>query len=52
MNISGIALLFAAGFFGYMLALLQRRVGVMVFSEDVSTYETYHLHCLYFTCQF
>jgi hypothetical protein len=43
---TGIALLFAAGFFGYMLALLQRRVGIMVFSEDVSTYENDHLHCL------
>ncbi|KAK8968015.1 hypothetical protein KSP40_PGU005237 [Platanthera guangdongensis] len=32
----GMALLFAAGFFGYMLALLQRRVGVMVSSEDES----------------
>ncbi|KAJ4754129.1 NHL domain-containing protein [Rhynchospora pubera] len=30
----GLVLLFAAGFFGYMLALLQRRVGVMVFSQD------------------
>ncbi|KAJ0989626.1 hypothetical protein J5N97_007982 [Dioscorea zingiberensis] len=30
----GIAVLLAAGFFGYMLALLQRRVGVMVSSTD------------------
>ncbi|XP_020571221.1 uncharacterized protein LOC110018293 [Phalaenopsis equestris] len=30
----GVAVLFAAIFFGYMLALLQRRVGVMVSSED------------------
>ncbi|KAJ0977076.1 hypothetical protein J5N97_012550 [Dioscorea zingiberensis] len=31
-----IAVLPAAGFFGYMLALLQRRVGVMVSSTDHS----------------
>nr|GMD95578.1 uncharacterized protein LOC109154837 [Ipomoea batatas] len=30
----GIAVLLAAGFFGYMLALLQRRVGTMVSSEN------------------
>ncbi|KAJ3694797.1 hypothetical protein LUZ60_000174 [Juncus effusus] len=30
----GVALLFAAGFFGYMLALLQRRVGGMVSNYD------------------
>ncbi|KAF8390378.1 hypothetical protein HHK36_024904 [Tetracentron sinense] len=30
----GIAVLVAAGFFGYMLALLQRRVGTMVSSEN------------------
>ncbi|XP_055810270.1 uncharacterized protein LOC129880318 isoform X2 [Solanum dulcamara] len=30
----GIAVLLAAGFFGYMLALLQRRVGTMVSLED------------------
>lgn len=28
-------MLLAAGFFGYMLALLQRRVGVMVSSNNV-----------------
>ncbi|KAG6429596.1 hypothetical protein SASPL_107648 [Salvia splendens] len=32
----GIAVLVAAGFFGYMLALLQRRVGLIVSSENVS----------------
>uniref|UniRef100_M0ZY71 NHL repeat-containing protein n=1 Tax=Solanum tuberosum TaxID=4113 RepID=M0ZY71_SOLTU len=32
----GIAVLLAAGFFGYMLALLQRRVGTMVSPEEVS----------------
>ncbi|XP_020541262.1 uncharacterized protein LOC105649869 isoform X2 [Jatropha curcas] len=30
----GIAVLVAAGFFGYMLALLQRRVGTIVFSQN------------------
>lgn len=35
--LAGIAVLLAAGFFGYMLALLQRRVGVMVSSTNVST---------------
>lgn len=35
----GIAVLLAAGFFGYMLALLQRRVGTMVSpEEDQNTY--------------
>lgn len=29
-------MLLAAGFFGYMLALLQRRVGTMVSPEEVS----------------
>lgn len=29
-------MLVAAGFFGYMLALLQRRVGLIVSSENVS----------------
>lgn len=33
----GIAVLFAAGFSGYMLALLQRRVGGMVSTKNVST---------------
>lgn len=33
---TGIAVLLAAGFFGYMLALLQRRVGTMVSPEEVS----------------
>lgn len=33
---AGIAVLVAAGFFGYMLALLQRRVGLIVSSENVS----------------
>lgn len=32
----GIAVLIAAGFFGYMLALLQRRVGSIVSSQNVS----------------
>ena len=36
--IAGIAVLIAAGFFGYMLALLQRRVGTIVSSENVSTH--------------
>lgn len=30
-------MLLAAGFFGYMLALLQRRVGTMVSPEEVSS---------------
>lgn len=34
--VAGIAVLIGAGFFGYMLALLQRRVGVMVSSQNVS----------------
>ena len=29
-------MLLAAGFFGYMLALLQRRVGMIVFPQNVS----------------
>ncbi|CAI9761760.1 unnamed protein product [Fraxinus pennsylvanica] len=33
----GITVLIAAGFFGYMLALLQRRVGSIVSSRDVSS---------------
>jgi hypothetical protein len=33
---TGVALLLAAAFFGYMLALLQRRVLGMVSNEDVS----------------
>ncbi|KAE8711696.1 NHL domain-containing protein isoform 2 [Hibiscus syriacus] len=32
----GIAVLIAAGFFGYMLALLQRRVGTIVSSQNVN----------------
>ncbi|XP_028549428.1 uncharacterized protein LOC110095212, partial [Dendrobium catenatum] len=35
----GLAVLFAAGFFGYMLALLQRRVGVMISSQDANYQE-------------
>lgn len=35
-NIAGMAVLVAAGFFGYMLALLQRRVRAMFSSKDVS----------------
>ena len=35
MLITGVALLFAAGFFGYMLALLQRRVLGMVSATEV-----------------
>jgi hypothetical protein len=38
-------MLVGAGFFGYMLALLQRRVGTIVSSQNVST-----LSCLLFTC--
>jgi hypothetical protein len=33
---AGIAVLLAAGFFGYMLALLQRRVGMIVSPQNVS----------------
>jgi hypothetical protein len=33
---AGIAVLVAAGFFGYMLALLQRRVGMIVSPQNVS----------------
>lgn len=36
---AGTAVLVAAGFFGYMLALLQRRVGSMTSSQDVSLVE-------------
>ena len=36
-SITGIAVLLAAGFFGYMLALLQRRVGSIVSSQNVRT---------------
>lgn len=44
----GIAVLLAAGFFGYMLALLQRRVGSIVSSQnDQSTAETSHTSGLY-----
>lgn len=35
-EIAGIAVLVAAGFLGYMLALLQRRVGTMASSQHVS----------------
>lgn len=35
--IAGIAMLLGAAFFGYMLALLQRRVGTIVSSQNVST---------------
>ncbi|CAF2184729.1 unnamed protein product [Brassica napus] len=38
----GIAVLVAAGFFGYMLALLQRRVGSIVYSHDQETFESDH----------
>ena len=34
--VAGIAMLIGAGFFGYMLALLQRRVGTIVSSQNVS----------------
>ncbi|XP_027361867.1 uncharacterized protein LOC113869635 isoform X2 [Abrus precatorius] len=34
----GIAMLVGAGFFGYMLALLQRRLGTIVASQDVSAF--------------
>jgi len=33
---AGIAMLVGAAFFGYMLALLQRRLGTIVASQDVS----------------
>lgn len=35
-NVTGIAMLIGAGFFGYMLALLQRRLGTIVASQEVS----------------
>lgn len=35
---AGIAVLVAAGFFGYMLALLQRRVGLIVSTENVRSH--------------
>lgn len=35
-NVTGIAMLVGAGFFGYMLALLQRRLGTIVSSQEVS----------------
>ncbi|CAG7903683.1 unnamed protein product [Brassica rapa] len=38
----GIAVLVAAGFFGYMLALLQRRVGSIVSSQDQEMFESDH----------
>ncbi|CAN7053130.1 unnamed protein product [Brassica rapa subsp. trilocularis] len=38
----GIAVLVAAGFFGYMLALLQRRVGSIVSSHDQEMFESDH----------
>lgn len=38
----GIAVLLAAGFFGYMLALLQRRVGLIVSSENEALNESFH----------
>ncbi|XP_057774628.1 uncharacterized protein LOC130993661 isoform X2 [Salvia miltiorrhiza] len=37
----GIAVLVAAGFFGYMLALLQRRVGLIVSSENEAMNESF-----------
>lgn len=40
-NITGIAALVCAGFFGYMLALLQRRVRDMFSSSDVSFTRTF-----------
>lgn len=33
---AGVAVLVAAGFFGYMLALLQRRIASIFSSDDVS----------------
>ncbi|KAG9140495.1 hypothetical protein Leryth_016212 [Lithospermum erythrorhizon] len=36
----GVALLVVAGFFGYMLALLQQRVGAMVTTQNVSSYRS------------
>ena len=40
--VAGIAVLVAAGFFGYMLALLQRRVGSIVSSHDQEMFEADH----------
>ncbi|XP_042445233.1 uncharacterized protein LOC122030137 isoform X1 [Zingiber officinale] len=42
----GIAVLLAAGFFGYMLALLQRRVGLMISSKEdlVQEHRTNFIH--------
>jgi hypothetical protein len=39
---TGLALLFAAGFFGYMLALLQRRIFGMASTTDVTPF-----YCFY-----
>lgn len=36
---AGVALLCAAVFFGYMLALLQRRIGALFSSNSVSNYD-------------
>lgn len=39
-------MLVGAGFFGYMLALLQRRVGTIVASQDVSSLSLdFHFWC-------
>jgi hypothetical protein len=36
-------MLIGAGFFGYMLALLQRRLSTIVASQDVSLVSSLHL---------
>lgn len=39
-------MLVGAGFFGYMIALLQRRVGMIVSSQNVSTLSCLRLACV------
>lgn len=42
-------MLVGAGFFGYMLALLQRRLGTIVASQDVSALDLdFHFWCIPF----
>ncbi|KAJ0720806.1 hypothetical protein HanOQP8_Chr08g0268181 [Helianthus annuus] len=49
--VAGIAVLVAAGFFGYMLALLQRRAGSMLFNQVVSLTFLTLLNLAYFCGQ-
>ena len=48
-NVAGIVMLMGAGFFGYMLALLQRRLGTIVASGDVSAYNILLLSLVHYT---